>query len=80
MCAPASTCARVGLDAAEITRGHFGGEELAPGRIDALADDHERAVEGDDLARGGADDGVGHADLRFVDAFRADQPLESASV
>ena len=54
--------ARVGLDAAEIARGHFGGEELAPGRIDALADDHERAIKADDdLARGGTDDGVGHA-------------------
>ena len=54
--------ARVGFDAAEIARGHFGGEQLAPGRIDALADDHERAIEADDdLARGGTDDGVGHA-------------------
>ena len=52
---------RIRLDAAEIAGRHLGGEQLAPGRVDALADDDERAVEADDdLAGGGADDGIGH--------------------
>ena len=53
--------ARIGLDAGEVARRHFGGEDLAPGRIDALADDDERAVEADDdFLGGGTDYGVGH--------------------
>ena len=40
---------------------HLGGEHLAAGGIDALADDHERPVEADDdFPGGGTDDGVGH--------------------
>ena len=51
----------VALDAAEVAGLHLLGEELAAGRVDPLADDHERPVEADDdLARRGAEDGVGH--------------------
>jgi hypothetical protein len=53
--------ARVRLDAAEIAGRHLGGENLAPRRIDALADDDEGPVEADDdFLGGGADNGVGH--------------------
>ena len=53
--------ARVRLDAAEVAGRHLGGEDLAPRRIDALADDDERAVEADDdFLGGGADNGIGH--------------------
>ena len=51
----------VALDPAEVAGLHLLGQELAAGRVDPLADDHERAVEADhDLAGGGAEDGVGH--------------------
>src|SRR6185295_5982870 len=51
----------VALDTAEVAGLHLLGEGLAPGRIDALADDHERPVEADDdLARRGTEEGVGH--------------------
>ena len=51
----------VALDAAEVAGLHLLGQGLAPGRVDALADDHERPVEADDdLARRGAEEGVGH--------------------
>ena len=51
----------VALDPAEVAGLHLLGQELAPGRVDPLADDDERPVEADDdLAGGGADDGVGH--------------------
>src|SRR5579863_1795492 len=54
-------CAGIGLDTREVSRRHLGCEDLAARGIDALADDHERAVEADDdFARGGTDDGVGH--------------------
>jgi hypothetical protein len=53
--------ARIGLDAAEVARRHFGGEDLASGRIDAFADDDEGTFEADDdFPGGGTDDGVGH--------------------
>ena len=53
---------RVALDPREVTGLHLLGEELATGRVDALADDHERlVVADDDLAGRGADDGVGGA-------------------
>ena len=53
--------ARIRLDAGEIAGRHLGGEDLAPGRIDALADDDERPIEADDdFLGGGTDDGVGH--------------------
>ena len=39
---------RVGLDAAEVARRHLRGEQLAPGGVDALADDDERPIEADD--------------------------------
>ena len=46
----------VALDPAEVAGLHLLGQELAAGRVDPLADDHERAVEADDdLARRGAD-------------------------
>ena len=52
----------VALDPAEVARLHLLGQCLAPGRVDALADDDERAVEAEhDLAGGGAQDGLGHA-------------------
>ena len=51
----------VALDAAEVAGVHLLGQQLAAGRVDALADDHERPVEADDdLAGRRADDGVGH--------------------
>ncbi len=51
----------VALDAAEVAGLHLLGQELATGRVDALADDDERAVEADHgFARVGADDGVCH--------------------
>ena len=54
---------RVALDPAEVAGLHLLGEQLPAGRVDALADDHERPVEADDdLARGRADDGVGHGE------------------
>jgi len=57
MCAPAATlCERVGFDAAEISGGHLGREDLAPRRVDALADHHEGTLEArHDLAGCGAD-------------------------
>ena len=58
---------RVGLDAAEVAGRHLGGEDLAPGRIDALADHDEGPVEADDdFAGGGTDDGVGHEAILLV--------------
>ena len=39
---------RVGDDPRIIARRHLGGEDLAAGRVDALTDDDERAVEADD--------------------------------
>ena len=51
----------VGLDAAEVTGLHLLGEQLAAGRVDALADHDERSVEADhDLPGRRADHGVGH--------------------
>ena len=42
---------RVGLDAAEVPGRHLGGEDLAPGGVDALADHDEGALEAEhDLA------------------------------
>ena len=66
MWAPASTWASdVALDPAEVARPHLLGEELAAGRVDPLADDHERpVVADDDLAGRRADDGLGHGRLR----------------
>ena len=53
---------RVALDPREVAGLHLLREELAAGRVDALADDHERlVVADDDLAGRGADDGPGHA-------------------
>ena len=52
---------RVGLDAAVVALRHLRRQQLAPGRVDALADDDERAVEADDDFLGGRrDDGIGH--------------------
>ena len=52
---------RVLLHRLEVAGHHFRRELLAPGRIDALADDGERPVEADDvLLRGGSDERVGH--------------------
>ena len=52
---------RLGDDAAVVARRHFGREHLAAGRIDALADHHEAALEADDdFLGGGGDDGFGH--------------------
>jgi hypothetical protein len=52
---------RIGLDATEVAGGHFRGEQLAPGRVDAFADDDERAIEADDdFAARRTDDGLGH--------------------
>ncbi len=51
----------IALDAAEVAGLHLLGKSLAAGRVDPLADDHERAVEADDdLARRGTEEGVGH--------------------
>ena len=53
---------RIALDPAEVAVLHLLGEELPPGRVDPLADDHERPVIADhDLARRRSDDGAGHA-------------------
>ncbi len=67
MCAPASTWAIVSRSTRREVAGlHLLGQELAAGRVDALADDHERlVVADDDLARGRADDGAGHASAAF---------------
>ena len=57
----------VALDAAEVAGAHLLGQQLATGRVDALADDDERPIEADDdLAGRRAEDGVGHdgGDLR----------------
>jgi hypothetical protein len=52
---------RVGLDRAVVARRHLGGQLLAAGRVDALADDAERAVEADGhLLLGRAEDGLRH--------------------
>ena len=52
---------RLGDDPAIVARRHFGRERLAPGRIDALADHDEAALEADDdFLGGGGDEGVGH--------------------
>ena len=52
---------RIGNHAAVVVGQHFGRHDLAPGRVDAFADDDERPVEADhDLPGGGADDGVCH--------------------
>ncbi len=52
---------RIRFDAAEVARGHLGGEDLTARRIDALADDYEGPIEADDdLLRGGTDDRIGH--------------------
>ena len=37
----------VALDGAEVARGHLGGQLLAAGRVDALADDAKGAIEAD---------------------------------
>ena len=68
MCAPAAICAqRIGLDAAEVAGSHLGGEDLAPGGVDALADHDEGALEAEhDLAGCGADHGVGHEAILLV--------------
>src|SRR5262249_50759976 len=51
----------VGADAAVVAGRHLGREQLAPGRVDALADEDERPLEADDGLLGrGADDGIGH--------------------
>ena len=51
----------VGLDAAEVAGLHLLGEQLAAGRVDPLADHHERAAEPDHHLPGRrAQDGVGH--------------------
>jgi hypothetical protein len=61
MCAGLDLRQRVGGDAAEVAGSHLGGEDLAPGGIDPLADDDERPVEADDdFAGRRADDGIGH--------------------
>ena len=53
---------RVGDDGVEVAGLHLLGQHLAAGRVDALADDDERAVEPDhDLLRGRGEDGLGHA-------------------
>ena len=53
---------RIGLDPGKIARRHFRRQQLAPGRVDALANDHEGAVEADrNLPVGRTDDGFGHA-------------------
>ena len=52
---------RVGLDAAVVADFHFRGQDFAPGRVDALADNRERPVETDfEFAGGGTHDGVSH--------------------
>ena len=51
----------VALDPAEVAGLHLLGQRLATGRVDALADDDERAIEAEhDLAGGGAQDRLGH--------------------
>src|SRR6185295_18159981 len=51
----------VALHAAEVARLHLLGQDLPPGGVDALADDHERPVRPDHhLAGHRADDGQGH--------------------
>ena len=52
---------RVRDDRLEVPRRHLLRELLAPGRVDPLADDHERTREADDdLPRGARENGVGH--------------------
>ena len=60
---------RIGLDAAVITARHFCREHLAPGRIDALADDDERSIEADTHFLGGrTEQRVCHFDLLQISA------------
>ena len=62
VCAGLDLGDRVPLDAREVAGLHLLHEDLAAGRVDALADDHERLVVPDDDGAGrGADDGPGHA-------------------
>ncbi len=65
-----SSMSRTGLDLGdrvrdhrlEVARLHLLGQDLPPGRVDALADDHERAVEADhDLFGGRGKNGLCHA-------------------
>ena len=66
---------RVGDDGLEIAVLHLLGKLLAAGRVDALADDHERAIEADhDLLRRRGKHGLCHAALLF--SARANEPLE----
>src|SRR5262249_53719607 len=59
--------ARVGFHTAEIAGRHLGGQDLAAGGIDALADHHEGALEADDdFTGGGADHGIGHDAILLV--------------
>ncbi len=52
---------RLGDDPAVIARRHLGREQLAPGRIDPLADHDEAALKADDdFLGGGGDEGFGH--------------------
>ena len=52
---------RVGDDARIVALRHFRRQQLAPRRIDPLADHHEAAFEADDdFLFGGGDDGFGH--------------------
>ena len=49
------------LHPSKIAGRHFGGQQLAAGGIDALADDAERVIETDpNFAAGGMQDGGGH--------------------
>ena len=57
----------IGLDAAEVAAHHLLGQQLATGRVDPLADHHERPVEADDDLPGGrAQDRLGHSVLSFA--------------
>src|SRR5215472_8462501 len=61
---------RIRLDAAEVAGGHLGREDLAPGRVDALADHDEGTLEAKhDLAGCGADHGIGHEAILLVFAW-----------
>ena len=61
----------VALDPAEVAVLHLLGQQLPAGRVDPLADDHERLVRADhDRPAGRPDDGPGH-DRRRIEALAA---------
>ena len=69
----------IGLDPAEVAALQLLGEELAPRRVDPLADHHERPVEADHHLPGGrAEDGLGHAFSSAATASCSQPPAKAS--